>query len=363
MSVTMQSLHKVNNLYNIPLPPEPGDFSTDSLLVVGTPTTTKISFSAVHEDFLLEATATGTFEFANGLPKTAADLRNTNSLIAGLELKVNGLIFSMETYSPQVNLKLQDDATTLVSAAAVVFGGDDTFIGALNPGELNKGETIDGFGGNDVFYGNGIGSSDGNDIFYGGEGVDTSVYRGSSTSYTVKAGAIWNAYTDKSDLTGYIVTDKTGLDGTQMLAGVERLKFKNGTLALDFAKGENGYKAAMLIGAAFGKDKVSTYFAPAVGLFDDGMTTDSVAQLVIDLGLIESSIGSASNKSFVNAVYKNVAGVAPDSLTEALLTNYLDKGSMTKASLLSLAAGVGVLEEQINLTGLQSEGLLFISLF
>lgn len=359
MSVTSQSFDKGNSLYNIPTPPEPGGFSAELLQVAGTPTSSQVSLSATYKGLLLEATVTGAFQYGNSLPKTAADLKNATANVATIELKVDGVLLSRDIYSPQISLKLQDDATTLVSAATVVFGGNDTFIGALNPGKDGAGDTVDGFGGNDVFYGNGSGAWD--DTFYGGAGIDTSVYRGKSTSYSITSGNVWNDYTQKNDLQGLIVTDKTGLDGRQQLTDVERLKFTDGTLALDFAKGENGYKAAMLIGAAFGKDKVSTYFAPALGLFDDGMTTDSVAQLVIDLGLIESVIGSTTHKSFVTAVYKNVAGVVPDAFTEALLTSYLDKGSMTKASLLSLASGVGVLESQINLTGLQTEGLLFTS--
>ena len=206
-------------------------------------------------------------------------------------------------------------------------------------------------------YGNGSGKSD--DIFYGGSGTDTSVYRGKLSNYTITAGAVWNDYTKQSDLQGFTVTDKTGLDGRQQLNGVERLQFTDGTLALDFNRGDNGYKAAMLIGAAFGKDKVTAFFAPGIQLFDSGMTTDAVAALITDLKLVENAIGSTSNKAFVDAVYKNVMGVVPDALSEALYTRYLDSGAMSKTQLLTLAANLGALENQINLTGLQTSGVLY----
>lgn len=84
-----------------------------------------------------------------------------------------------------------------------------------------------------------------------------------------------------------------------------------------------------------------------------------MAQLVVDLKLIENTIGNASNKAFVNEVYENVVGVKPDIFSEAIYTNYLDSGAMTKAQLLDMAAGVVLLEDQINLTGLQTSGVFY----
>ena len=80
---------------------------------------------------------------------------------------------------------------------------------------------------------------------------------------------------------------------------------------------------------------------------------------MVDLKLIENTIGNASNKAFVNEVYENVVGVKPDIFSEAIYTNYLDSGAMTKAQLLDMAAGVVLLEDQINLTGLQTSGVFY----
>jgi hypothetical protein len=311
----------------------------------------------MNQGVLVEVSTTGSFQYPNGVPKTGADFEKIVGTVTSQEVKVNGLLFEKKTFSPAINGQLNIAADTLTSAAQELYAGNDIFIGTLNPGKDGSADCVDGFGGNDVFYGNGVGKSD--DIFYGGAGVDTSVYRGKSTSYTIATGSVWNEYSQKTDLQGYIVTDKTGLDGRQQLTGVERLQFTDGTLALDFNRGDNGYKAAMLIGAAFGKDKVTTFFAPGIQLFDSGMTTDAVAALIIDLKLIESTIGSTSNKAFVDAVYKNVMGVVPDSLSEALYTKYLDSGAMSKSQLLTLASSLGALENQINLTGLQTSGVLY----
>lgn len=357
MSVKFQSFQNFNNVFNIPSAPTAGALAISAFQVVGTPTSTQLDCSAINQGVLVEVSTTGSFEYPNGLPKTGADFGKIVGTVSSQEVKVNGLLLEKKTFSPAINGQLNTAADTLISAAQELYAGNDTFIGMINPGKDGSADCVDGFGGNDVFFGNGVGKSD--DIFYGGAGVDTSVLRGKSTSYTIANASVWNEYTKKSDLLGITVTDKTGLDGRQQLTGVERLQFTDGTLALDFNRGDNGYKAAMLIGAAFGKDKVAAFFAPGIQLFDSGMTTDAVATLITDLKLIENTIGSTSNQAFVGAVYKNVMGLLPDALSEALYTRYLDSGAMSKSQLLTLAAGVGTLENQINLTGLQTNGILY----
>ena len=160
------------------------------------------------------------------------------------------------------------------------------------------------------------------------------------------------------------LVDKVGTFGTETLNNVERAVFNDGSLALDFQQGQNGHLTAMMIGTAFGASKVSAYFAAGVSLYDAGQTNLQVATLIEQLGLIESQIGSTSNTAWLDFVYKNVVGVAPDSASEASYVNALNNGTYTKASLLALAAGVadngaGSLAAQINLVGLQAHGLSY----
>ena len=305
----------------------------------------------------LQVKMEGTFQYPNGIPKTGAQLFNSSFTLTKQEKYFNGTLVELSTYTPGVEGKTQFDAYTDLTASQQLYSGNDVFIGLTTVDKDSNSDVVDGFGGNDSFYGNGSGKYD--DIFYGNTGIDTSFYQGKYANYTVAAGKVWNEYTQKVDLSGFTVTDKTGLDGRQQLNNVERLQFTDGTLAVDFNRGDSGYKAVMMIGAAFGKQKIGEYFAPAVKLFDQGMSTDAVAKLVIDLKLIENAIGSNSNPAFVDAVYKNVVGVLPDTLSKALYTNYLDTGAMSKAQLLALAAGVDLLENQINLTGLQSSGVFY----
>lgn len=250
---------------------------------------------------------------------------------------------------------------------ALIYAGDDLFLPHSGSAEADG---INGYAGNDVYKGYGDDNPgaktttyQGSDFFDGGAGTDTAVYQGKASEYRILENTnIWDRMSESSPqfTSGYRVVDSvTGRDGTDDLVGVERLRFTDKTVALDFEAGQNGYKAAMFVGAAFGADYLDDYFAPAVGLIDSGMSVGQLSQLVIDLGLMDTLAGK-TNREFVDHVYENVVGVAPDALSEALYVNYLDRGVFTKASLLELAAGVPLLENQIDLVGLQANGLDYV---
>ncbi|MRD55179.1 hypothetical protein GH816_01300 [Betaproteobacteria bacterium LSUCC0115] len=173
-------------------------------------------------------------------------------------------------------------------------------------------------------------------------------YSVSSTAATVRSsdgGQTWTVMTPS---------------GTETLSNYDRLSFSDKTIALDFDEGEAGYNAATMIGAAFGAEYIDQYFGTGVTLFDAGMTVSQIAQLIVDTGLIEGMVGS-TNKAWIDHVYENVVGAAPDAFTSAAFSTLLSNGTYTKAGLLELAAGVDALETQIDLVGLQSYGLDYLS--
>ncbi|WP_322993517.1 hypothetical protein [Limnohabitans sp.] len=358
MSITFQNLNLPTGLYNLPKRPEDSSLPRDAFELVGTPTANQIVVKATYKGMLVQAVVDGNFQYPNGLPTNLADFSaKATGTTTKIETSINGVVMERTVFSPGVDAKLENQAKSSKAAAEIIYSGNDTFIGFKSGKSTAASDVVDGFGGNDIFYGNGIGEA--SDIFYGGSGRDTSVYRGKKANYTIAPATVWDEYTQKSNLPGLKVTDKVGIDGSQYLHAVERLQFTDGTLAFDFQPGENGYKAAMLIGAAFGAQSVGTFFAPAVQLFDQGKTTAEMAQLVVDLKLIENTIGNTSNKAFVVEVYENVVGMKPDIFSEAIYINYLDTGAMSKAQLLTMAASAGLLETQINLTGLQTTGVFY----
>ena len=101
-----------------------------------------------------------------------------------------------------------------------------------------------------------------------------------------------------------------------------------------------------------------------MSLYDAGQTDLQVAATIEGMGYIENQIKSTDNLSWVQYVYKNIFGVSPSAATVATYVNELDTGLMNKVTMLAAAAetaaiGWGALSKQINLVGLQQNGLLF----
>lgn len=285
-------------------------------------------------------------------PATYGELLNSS---AGESTISNYSVAAASGYEdePEGTLLLEEIISTPTTLAAIsvpnsyqyladYYSGDDTFI-ASKSASVGIDDKIFGFAGNDTFYTYGTGER--YDKVYGGDGIDTSVYESPRSNYDVfKApNNVYNVLTDSRDLEGYTVVDLVGDDSGDQLVDVERLRFTDTNVALDFDRGENGYRAASLITSMFGSEFIEIYFAPALNLIDQGMNETEIAQLVIDLGMISVS----SSPNFVAAIYENVVGVSPDPLTQALYASQIDNGDLTHAGLVAIGAGVPLIESQI----------------
>ena len=203
-----------------------------------------------------------------------------------------------------------------------------------------------GLAGNDRFY-----SSKGDDTFDGGDGLDGHSFNGNRSNFTHSKSGNNRVIQD--------VREGDANEGRDTLIGVERLGFGDEAVALDFNPGDSSYNAVMIIGAAFGKDFVSTFFNIGVELFDQGSSLGEIAQAIVDLKLIENAIGSEETSAWISHVYKNIVGVEPDFLSAGLFTNLLDTGVFTRATFLTAAAELSLLESQVDITGLQTNGLTY----
>lgn len=243
------------------------------------------------------------------------------------------------------------------------FAGNDVFTGDR---DVASSDGAHGYGGNDRFvmtYG-----KDFTEKFRGGDGVDTAVLESSSNHWKIiPTDSAWNPTTNKPDLVGYRIEDNRftgtstyGANGHILeIVEVERLVFTDKKVALDFDRGGNSYKTAAIITTMFGSESVPTYFAPAVGLVDQGQTAEQIAQLVIDLNLIDVS----SNKNFVETIYKNVVGVTPDPLTQAIYAGQLDRGELSHAGLVGIGSNASLIESQMSsLAAWQNSGLDYLGL-
>ena len=233
----------------------------------------------------------------------------------------------------------------------MLYGGDgaDTITGGTGNDAIFAGN------GNDVLFGVG-----GNDIIDGGGGgVDTAVFRSSFKDYSISIG---------QDLSGStVVTDHRSNaadnDGTDTLAHIERLQFKDYSLALDVSLGQSAAKAVLVIGSTVGKTAINNKALDGliIAYFDTGASVLDGASLLVDSGTMAAlNNGRNDNPSFVTFVYANVYGKAPDAATLASLVAPLESKTITQAQWLAYAVESAPNQTNVDLVGLAQTGLQFI---
>ena len=81
----------------------------------------------------------------------------------------------------------------------------------------------------------------------------------------------------------------------------------------------------------------------------------NLAELIVDLGLVPTQ----TNAAFVNQVFSNVVGRAPNFIELPLYTRLLDTGEYTKASLMNLAANSPLAVDIVGQAALGSVGIAY----
>ena len=208
---------------------------------------------------------------------------------------------------------------------------------------------IDGESGDDILTGEGgndtLNGGRGDDDLNGQEGIDTAIYTGSRSAYTITY-----------NIDRYTIQDNTSTEGTDTFSSIERISFSDKRLALDI-DGNAGITAKIL-GAVFGKDSIANkeYVGIGLGLLDDGMSYSNLMELAIN-----AKLGANANYTdIVNLLYTNVVGNA--SLVSDLnyFVGLLQNNIYTEASLGMLAADTTLNAGNINLIGLAATGLEFV---
>ncbi len=186
------------------------------------------------------------------------------------------------------------------------------------------------------------------DVIDGGSGKDIVVYDGARANYRVT----------KSDV--YHVVADTRTSDSDRVKNVERLHFGNREgLALDMESSAGN--VARLVGAAFGKSYLNPEIVGiGIGLFDSGLSMNQVAQLIVDNQLLLNLLGENTNRSFVRHVYNSAVGQAPPESDLIHFAGILDRGELSRAGLLVLAANSDINAANIDLVGLQTAGLPFL---
>ncbi|MCX8482986.1 MAG: hypothetical protein ORN50_05345, partial [Crocinitomicaceae bacterium] len=143
-------------------------------------------------------------------------------------------------------------------------------------------------------------------------------------------------------------------NGTSVFtSGVERLKFTDKSLALDF--NGNAGTTAKILGAVFGKESVSNknYFGIGLSFLDAGWTYDNLAGLALD------AAGAKTNDQIVSLLWTNVIGTKPTAADKQPFIALLDNG-MAPGALAHLAADTSFNTTNINLVGLAQTGIEYI---
>jgi Ca2+-binding RTX toxin-like protein len=179
----------------------------------------------------------------------------------------------------------------------------------------------------------------GNDIVNGGDGIDTALYLGSRANYAI-------APND----TGYVVTDSSGLDGSDTLVSIERLEFADAKVALDIT--DNALETMQFIGviASTLKDDLAIR-GVVLSYFDQGHSMVEACLLALDAGWVPSD-----NTALVKAAFKSVFETTtdPDQGVIDSLLPYVDE--LGDAGFLAAVAGLNI---NVDLVGLQLNGMAY----
>jgi hypothetical protein len=215
-------------------------------------------------------------------------------------------------------------------------------------------ENATGGSGNDTLIGNSsanlLQGNAGNDVLDGGAGIDTAVYTGSYDQYVIKAAT-----------GGYTVALRA--DGSQdALSNIERLAFRDGTLALDMNSLADDALQAQYVALAqkfyvayFGRPADANGLANMVAQFAAAKvptTTEAFASAYYTSATVKALVDSfgnsaesaalyhGSNDDFVTGIYAHLLGRTPDQEGLDYWSGTLDAGSVVRGlAALSIMAG------------------------
>lgn len=163
----------------------------------------------------------------------------------------------------------------------------------------------------------------GNNAIDGGAGIDTAVYTGARSAYTVAK------FTN-----GFTVTAGSGGDGSDALYNTERVKFADSMVALDISG--NGGQAYRLYRAAFDRVPDKAGVGYWIDAMDDGMSLQVAAANFLGSAEFIATYGSnLTTAQFIDELYDNVLHRARDGDGFNFWVNSIDVSGDTRANVLA----------------------------
>lgn len=229
--------------------------------------------------------------------------------------------------------KFAETAGDTQQTYAFMLNGNDTIIGSAGA------DTLIGYDGNDVINGGAgndrIFGARGNDTIDGGAGLDGVGYAGNLAGYSLTRTAA-----------GVKVVDASGVEGTDMLVGVERVYFADTAVALDVDASSNGGKAYRLYQAAFDRTPDAAGVGFWMSALDKGMSLLAIAQgFIASPEYIKAYGSNISNHDLVTKYYQNILHRTPEGAGLDFWVGALDKGTPVAEVLAAIS------ESQENIDG------------
>ncbi len=291
-------------------------------------------YTAQYAQLVAADPSRGTLSDPNG----GIDTINASALGSDDRLDLSGATASVINGA---NLTIAQ-GTTILNA----YGGDgnDVLIANAKGSVLHAmagSDTLTGGAGNDKLDGGA-----GNDKLDGGAGINTAVYHGAAANYTIT-----------KTTTGFTIADKTGAEGTDQLANVQRLQFADKAVAFDV--GGDGGQAFRIYQAAFNRAPDKGGLGYWMSALDHGMSLLDVANGFVESKEFKDLYGTnPTNADLVNKYYANILHRAPDAAGAEYWTKLLDQHVVSNADVLmnisesaeNQAALVGVLQNGFEYT-------------
>lgn len=201
------------------------------------------------------------------------------------------------------------------------------------------GHVLRGSVGNDVLYATGSA-----DTVEGGAGLDTVVYASLHSQYVVTVGL--------PQTTVGNLADASDIDA---LAGIERLSFVDGMLAIDVGAGQVSGSAYRLYQAAFDRQPDIAGLNYWIDRMDSGMSLQDVAQSFGQSPEFQGLFGVAPrNETLITSYYLNVLDREPDESGYAYWLDEMSGGLSASGMLASFSESM---ENQLKVSGALENGI------
>ena len=334
----------------------------ESQIAVNSLTSTRATLSFSLSGQTINLSYVGTFDVSalgGATPKTVADLQALSipNSISSFTLGSGGVNFFTESFSPGLTFAQISDLTNKGPAMVALLAGNDAYYAAADATGSNN-DSVYLYGGNDTYYVNHALLTK-VDLFFGGDGVDTAVFNQKAANFTITSASVWNYVTQKSDLPGFSVTDKTKAINTLYINQVERLQFTDTTIALDTGANQIAGSGYMLYKAAFNRTPDAGGLGYWISRMDAGMSYSDVAKNFVTSTEFKTAFGGSnpSVNTLVTKLYNNVLNRTPDAGGLSFWQDKMTTGGWSTADVLGFFSTSG--ENVANVTPLIANGIQY----